>query len=1814
MMRSKLIPGLLAAVMLFSVQTYAQADPAVNDVVRTTFQTGAGGEDETSHVLADSVMVYVSNPASLESKIGAWTGKGYQVDVMMAVNRDMNDYVPGNFDGQNHEDEIQLDKDGNRFTHPTAVHVPYMVPTENWNKYVYELSRRSIEAGAKRIVFEEPDVFLKSGYSEAFKREWQSYYGQPWVAPDSSRDAEYKAQKLKVFLSYRTFKEVSEKIKAHYPGTEVLIASHTGISYLMYGITTSNYDYYNIPTIDGYIGQVWSDTALVPVPYAGKSERRIFESAYIDYSSFANLKLGNDGKQLYALADPKADSSSYGWQEYEDFYKTTIAAQLMQPQFKQFEVVPWAERGFAQAPGPYKTVQTNVFRALQDMYDKPASVEAGTSGIGVLYSDTISQMASSGSVNSFYGPMVPLVAKGLPIQVIPVENLTKPEALSTTKVLFASYDVWKAVDGNGSPQTGNKVNEAIRDWVNGGGVLVYTGGSGASDSLSEWWQGQNLPSPKQDLWNKLGLAVNNEQTSTGVADVELQAASGGDGAFGGRESVVIPRNFTVTTADLGAGAVPLYTAGGKAAAYEQPVGSGKVIVLGVTPAYFAASQTASQLVRDIAKYAVEQAGETYTETNVMKAVRGPYTAIQTLEQPAQIQLQGSYINLFDDRLPVVGGMTEMLAESSMLLLDISGKAAVKPEILFASGSLTDVEEMPDKTEFTLSGTPNSRASTRIGSPAGVYPQAVEGTDKNGSPVTVSWEWENGSNTLLIRHDHRKDGVKISVQWSDAPVGDAIPVDFTDKIVKTNQDNLDAAYVVKNTGGAIADFRFMDHDAELVYGFDLNQYANARVSLDVANNYIISVSPDNVSWTELYRAPVERGRAIKTIDLSAYAAEGSSVYVKMENADKTTGNGPVIYGFALSYEQRIAPFTVRTNRSLELEPGQTRSLQLAITNRDPEPRNVDMTLSENAETQLLSFRTGTEGENTYLFADSGSELAGDGSRYADSDHYFVYRLPVTQEMIEPVAKLTLANRFEVSFSTDGENWVVADVESQPVVGQSNQAERSYPLSPYVSDSGSVYVKIGNSQKAGGWGGMLQKLVLTAQGAGQLSAAFPDNNIVLLPHQTRLIRVEVTADAGIQTAQPAQMIRFSSGEAATEFMLPVNISFTKPEYQAAWAASPVTVDGQADGNEWSDAQTIEISGSAPDILRFGKIWGDSGSLKAKYRMKWDAQNLYVLEEREDSAFAFTETGATMYVSTASMLFLDIDHNKNGATYGSGDYAVFFTPSGPDSQPHVFMRRGGDSGKEEEALTSAVIESSVDQAAHKYTVEMAIPWSALQTVPFVPANDTKVGMTVAATRNAGPGIWGQVMWVGDGDDQSKWADMKFIGKPDGGEGGNGGSGGEEGTGGNGGSGGEEGTGGNGGSGGEEGTGGNGGSGGEEGTGGNGASGGDGGTGAPSGNGSPVGSAAGTDGSSSVLKISLDEIRSMLGLSSLVLTMNESGGRVELTLQAGSVLENQVVQVNAGSFSASFPAALLRALTSQHESAAEGTLSLLLNRISDEQAAEKMKQAAVPGQVNLKLQSPLFEVGAEVSTGGRTSSAEHFTEPVKLAFERMAADKVGPVYLYRISPDGKLTYIPADIENNKYTAEITEPGMYALLEYDIRYEDVPSEYWAYEVLRDLSARQIVEGTPSGRFEPKGDVTRAEFAAMLVRAFDLEAGTNAGFADVPEDSWYADPVAAAFRAGIITGITTEEFGPNQVITREQMAVMLVRSLLHHAPDEMAGEGHSVFKDMRKISGWASEAVNEAIRLQLIQGRADGSFAPLDSATRAESAQLIYNGLNRLKG
>ncbi|MEI0736525.1 S-layer homology domain-containing protein [Paenibacillus sp. JTLBN-2024] len=144
-------------------------------------------------------------------------------------------------------------------------------------------------------------------------------------------------------------------------------------------------------------------------------------------------------------------------------------------------------------------------------------------------------------------------------------------------------------------------------------------------------------------------------------------------------------------------------------------------------------------------------------------------------------------------------------------------------------------------------------------------------------------------------------------------------------------------------------------------------------------------------------------------------------------------------------------------------------------------------------------------------------------------------------------------------------------------------------------------------------------------------------------------------------------------------------------------------------------------------------------------------------------------------------------------------------------------------------------------------------------------------------------------------------------------------------------------------------------------------------------------------------------------------------------------------------------------------------------------------------------------------------------------------------------------------------------------------------------------------RFEPQRSVTRAEFAALIARALGLEAKQAAAFADVPGDAWYAASVAAVHEAGIVQGRSEAVFEPNAVITREEMAVMLVRAYHAKHPANSGVSGvDTVFTDAGRISPWARDAVQTAAKLGLLTGSGNGLLLPQGQTTRAESAQVIY--------
>jgi hypothetical protein len=182
-----------------------------------------------------------------------------------------------------------------------------------------------------------------------------------------------------------------------------------------------------------------------------------------------------------------------------------------------------------------------------------------------------------------------------------------------------------------------------------------------------------------------------------------------------------------------------------------------------------------------------------------------------------------------------------------------------------------------------------------------------------------------------------------------------------------------------------------------------------------------------------------------------------------------------------------------------------------------------------------------------------------------------------------------------------------------------------------------------------------------------------------------------------------------------------------------------------------------------------------------------------------------------------------------------------------------------------------------------------------------------------------------------------------------------------------------------------------------------------------------------------------------------------------------------------------------------------------------------------------------------------------------------------------------------------------------DCTFSDLPSSHWAYGVVREICRKGIISGYPDGTFSPEKSITRAEFTKLIAGATGLAEVKPAkpSFADVKPGDWYYGYVEAAAGAGLVTGMETGDFLPNERITREQLAVILVRGLQRETAAQAIVDPKTEFVDDRGIAPWAKGYVVEAVRGGLISGYPDGTFGPKNSATRAEACAMISRYLNQ---
>ena len=174
----------------------------------------------------------------------------------------------------------------------------------------------------------------------------------------------------------------------------------------------------------------------------------------------------------------------------------------------------------------------------------------------------------------------------------------------------------------------------------------------------------------------------------------------------------------------------------------------------------------------------------------------------------------------------------------------------------------------------------------------------------------------------------------------------------------------------------------------------------------------------------------------------------------------------------------------------------------------------------------------------------------------------------------------------------------------------------------------------------------------------------------------------------------------------------------------------------------------------------------------------------------------------------------------------------------------------------------------------------------------------------------------------------------------------------------------------------------------------------------------------------------------------------------------------------------------------------------------------------------------------------------------------------------------------------------------------DLGQVEWAASAINELYNKGIVNGKADGVYAPMNNITRAEIVKMLVMAFnEYDKNATTEFYDL-QNHWAQSYVASAYNKGYVVGRSTDEFGANDYITRQDTAVILYRMMQVNDKTVAVENITKSFSDHNDISDYAVRGVEMLSEYGIINGFSDGSFKPKNLLTRAEAAVLIKNFLD----
>ena len=700
---------------------------------KTVFQTSNPWKPVID-VRADVAIVYSvkdhheKGGMTFEERVQSWRDRGYTTHFMSGIAwGEYQDYFTGKWDGKWHLDEGQVTQRGDTIWHGHMV--PYIVPSTNFIKYMKEaVIKRVIDAGIDAIYLEEPEFWARSGYSEAFKREWKAYYGFDWRPQHESAENTYLSNKLKYHLYYRALNECFTYAKAYgkSKGMDVrcYVPTHSLVNYSQWMIVSPEASLASLPCVDGYIAQVWTGTSREPNYFNGTRKERVFETAFLEYGSMESMTAPT-GRKLFFLTDPIEDWPR-DWADYKKNYQATFTAQLLYPMIANYEVMPWPNRIYQglyrtsadsdekeQIPRFYSTQMQVMINALNHMPLSDNRVN-GSQGIGILMSNSLMFQRfpthagyEDPQLSNFYGQALPLLKRGVPVKTVHIENVSFSETLKGIKVLIMSYSNMKPMN--------ESAHKHLAEWVKAGGTLVYSArDTDVFQRVQDWWNtGENdFKAPSDHLFESLGLSV------------PLEAG-------------------------------------------EYPYGAGLVRILRNDPKEFVLeAESDDEFVNAIDALYRKATGEGLAFKNNFALTRGPYEIISVVDEntdESSYILEGNLIDLFDPEIPVLDRKEINPGEQALLFNIDKVDNRDTPQVLATAARVYDEKIREHSYEFLVKSPLNTTNVMRILLPGKAA--EIKVTDDAGKSLEeVESSWDEESKTCFLRFENNPEGVRVSLSW------------------------------------------------------------------------------------------------------------------------------------------------------------------------------------------------------------------------------------------------------------------------------------------------------------------------------------------------------------------------------------------------------------------------------------------------------------------------------------------------------------------------------------------------------------------------------------------------------------------------------------------------------------------------------------------------------------------------------------------------------------------------------------------------------------------------------------------------------------------------------------------------------------------------------------------------------------------------------------------------------------------------------------------------------------------------------------------